>query len=120
MGIKIQVSGINQTKTMIKKLENKTDEETKKLVKETASKIQNEAMRTVPVDTGNLKRSIMLNISNDGQTATVTATADYSAYVEYGTRKMTARPFMRNSAEMVAQQLGIECEKVEKEITRGI
>ena len=45
--------------------------------------------------TGNLKRSIGLEISANGLTATVEPTADYAAYVEYGTRFMDAQPYLR-------------------------
>lgn len=120
MGISIKVLGISQTKAMIHRLAEKEDEAAKNLVKYTASKIQREAMRTVPVDTGNLKRSIILDVEDGGKSATVTATADYSAYVEYGTRKMSARPFMRPAASSVASELGIECDRVEREIVQEV
>lgn len=45
--------------------------------------------------TGNLKRSIGLEISANGLTATVEPTADYAAYVEYGTRFMDAQPYLK-------------------------
>lgn len=45
--------------------------------------------------TGNLRRSIELNIKDGGLTAEVEATAEYAPYVEYGTRFMTAQPYIR-------------------------
>jgi HK97 gp10 family phage protein len=45
--------------------------------------------------TGHLKRSIGLEISANGLTATVEPTADYAAYVEYGTRFMDAQPYLK-------------------------
>lgn len=65
------------------------------IVKQNGSEMQQKAMRTVPVRTGELKRSIELNIEDDGMTARVTAGKDYAPYVEWGTRYMTAQPFMR-------------------------
>lgn len=73
----------------------------KGVVKTYAAKLQREAMQKAPVDTGNLKRSIMLNIAEDGMEATVTATAEYAAYVEYGTRFMDAQPYMKPAAEKI-------------------
>lgn len=46
--------------------------------------------------TGNLKRSITgPHLTNGGLTAEVTPEAEYSAYVEYGTRFMDAQPYLR-------------------------
>jgi len=47
--------------------------------------------------TGNLKRSITYSSSFDGLTVTVKPTAHYASYVEYGTRKMAAQPYVRPS-----------------------
>ena len=49
------------------------------------------------MDTGTLKRSIGLEIRDGGLTAEVEPTAEYAAYVEYGTRYMSAQPYMRPS-----------------------
>lgn len=45
--------------------------------------------------TGYLKSHIGLEISANGLTATVEPTADYAAYVEYGTRFMDAQPYLK-------------------------
>ena len=45
--------------------------------------------------TGNLKEKIMLDITEDGFTAEVEPTAEYSAYVEFGTRFMDAQPYLK-------------------------
>lgn len=59
------------------------------------SEMQQAAMRKCPVQTGQLKRSIMLSVSDKGLTATVAPHTDYAPYVEYGTRYMSAKPFVR-------------------------
>ena len=119
-GLSIKALGIAQTRAMIQRLAEKEEEASMNLVKYAAAKIQREAMRTVPVDTGNLKRSIMLSVDDDGKAATVTATADYAAYVEYGTRYMSARPYMRPAASSVAAELGIDCESTAREVAQGV
>lgn len=48
----------------------------------------------VPVDTGNLKDHISVLRVTDSE-AVLEASTDYAAYVEFGTRRMRARPFMR-------------------------
>lgn len=67
----------------------------KQVVALNGSEMQRNAMRKAPVDTGQLKRSIMLDISGDGLKATVTPTVNYAPYQEYGTRYMDAQPFIR-------------------------
>ena len=56
------------------------------------------AKAKVPVDTGNLKNSISVGVVDENH-AELWATTDYAAYVEFGTRRMAARPFMRPSVE---------------------
>ena len=45
--------------------------------------------------TGNLRRNIFLDITDGGMSAEVNPTADYSAYVELGTRFMEAQPYLK-------------------------
>lgn len=63
--------------------------------------IQRIAQSMVPVRTGNLKNSIGVEFENDGFTSLVGPTANYGAYVEYGTSKMAARPYMNPAAARV-------------------
>lgn len=49
--------------------------------------------------TGDTANSINTEIRDDGMTAAVGPTTDYSPYVEYGTRFMQAEPFIRPSWE---------------------
>lgn len=67
----------------------------KRAVRTSAAEFTGYAQRNAPVDTGNLRRSIVMESPQDGGfTVEVTARADYSGYVEYGTRFMKAQPFM--------------------------
>lgn len=67
----------------------------KRVVKQNGAELQVRAQRNAPVDTGNLKRSVRLDISDRGLTAESEATAEYAPYVEWGTRYMEAQPYMR-------------------------
>lgn len=58
-------------------------------------KAQSNAVFTHGYATGATKRSITLEITDGGFTAKVTAGTDYSGYLEKGTRKMEAQPFMQ-------------------------
>lgn len=75
-----------------------------KAVKTNASEMHQKEMRTVPVDTGFLKRSILLTMKDNGLTGVVEPTATYATFVEYGTRFMAAQPYVRpNYYEQVKQ-----------------
>lgn len=50
-------------------------------------------------DTGFLVNNIALKIDSDGLGASVESRADYSAFLEFGTSKMSARPFMQPALE---------------------
>lgn len=66
-----------------------------KVVQKNGAELQKKEMRDVPVDTGFLKRSITLTSEDNGLTAVVEPTADYASYLEYGTRFMSPRPYVR-------------------------
>jgi HK97 gp10 family phage protein len=53
-----------------------------------------DAQNLVPVDTGNLKNSIGVDIDPDGLGFEAGPTANYGHYVEYGTSRMSPQPYM--------------------------
>lgn len=73
----------------------------RELVKKAAYELEARAKTEVPVDTGNLKNSISTSFENDGLTGVVSTNVEYAAYVEFGTRRMAARPYMTPAAEQV-------------------
>jgi len=71
---------------------------TKTAMKQTLSKAAESSQRVAPVDTGYLRRNIQpepVRGEGDVITGRYVAKAEYSSYNEYGTYKMSARPFMR-------------------------
>lgn len=89
----IKMTGINELRIALKK--NMELNAVKRVVKQNGEEIQMKAQRNAPVDTGNLKKSIGLDIMNAGLTAKVEPTAEYAPYQEYGTRFMEAHPFVK-------------------------
>lgn len=61
-----------------------------------AETIFEESQSFVPVETGHLKESGFTD--SDGSAHRIGYTADYSAYVELGTRYMNAEPYLRPAA----------------------
>lgn len=57
-----------------------------------AELVANSARASCPVDTGALQASI--SASSSGSGASIGAGAGYAAYVEFGTCKMAAQPFL--------------------------
>lgn len=64
------------------------------IVQNTALRVETRAKKTAPVDTGYLKQHIQAK-KTGMLSAEVDSTANYSIYLEMGTRKMPAKPFMR-------------------------
>ena len=61
---------------------------------------QKDARTLAPVDTGNLRGSIQVRPASPALTeASVGPEAEYGVYVEYGTSRMSAQPFMRPAAD---------------------
>jgi HK97 gp10 family phage protein len=70
-------------------------------VQKAAFQIEADAKAKVPVKTATLQRSIHTVMSNGGLSARVGPSVFYGLFVEFGTRRMGARPFMRPAAERV-------------------
>lgn len=85
-------------------------EAVKEAVKVHGAQVTTNAKRFCPVGTpettkkpgyvgGTLRRSINIEISDGGLTATIEPHTEYAAYVELGTRFMKAQPYMRPALE---------------------
>ena len=64
-----------------------------------ARNVEAEAKRRVPVDTGATRNSIAVTTESDGLGASIGPSTEYSAYLEFGTSRMAARPYMRPALE---------------------
>ncbi len=59
-----------------------------------AQEIQGAARERLPRRSGRLARSVTVETAPDGLAATVGTDMDYGAYLELGTRRMAARPWL--------------------------
>lgn len=66
-----------------------------------AADIEARAKTTVPVDTGALKNSIQAGQTGRDLERQVEAGQGYAAFVEFGTRRMAARPYLTPAFEAV-------------------
>lgn len=81
----------------------KTKSELQGVIDKASAVCEAEAKQDCPVDTGNLRASIHTNRGD--LTNTVGTDVEYAPYVEYGTYKMGAQPFMQPGADAAAQRL---------------
>ena len=67
-----------------------------------------EARRIVPVDTGYLRSSIFhaAERRRHGWSVTLGAEAHYAGFVEWGTSRMAAQPYLRPAYEQMIERLG--------------
>lgn len=73
-----------------------------------AEKVVRSARGRAPVDTGELKGSIHAVSIERGKVAEVQVDAAHGPYVEYGTYKMPAQPFLNPAFQEHAKELCLE------------
>ncbi len=69
------------------------------------------ARREAPVDTGHLQANIRVVKVNQYRTD-ARSDADYSAYVNYGTRRQSPNPFWDRALEQVRREVAGEAAKI--------
>ena len=77
------------------KILQEADSSVRKKLTLSALVVERRAKMNCPVDTGALRRSITHELSPDGKTAVVGSNMEYAAFVELGTSKMAARPYLK-------------------------
>lgn len=89
----IKIVGLEKLQKKLK--QNVQMGDVKRVVRHNGAEMQAKAQQNAPVDTGYLKRSIGIEITDGGMAAEVEPTADYAPYVELGTRFMEAQPYLK-------------------------
>ena len=108
----VKIKGVKELKIALKR--NAEMEAVKRVVKQNGAELQGKAQRNAPVDTGNLKRSIRLQIKDKGLTAVSEATAEYAPYVEWGTRYMSAQTYMKPAFYVQKEQFRWDLDRLVK------
>jgi len=91
--IKLEVKGVKETLAKIDLINAKVRKAVQEQVGKSAFNIQREAKKRCPVDTGALRNSITVDFYGV-MSAQIGPHMPYAPYVEYGTRKMAARPYL--------------------------
>lgn len=94
---KIKVTGLKRLEKALK--DNVSMDDVKRVVRHHGAELQRRTQENADFkmgyQTGTTKRSIGLDINDNGMTAEVEPKTEYSPYLEYGTRFMDAQPFVR-------------------------
>lgn len=94
-----KITGLDQLESKFAKLESATQGKVlSNAVRSGANPILNDALIRVPVRFGNLKRSLHTEIVNASDThaeAEIGTDVEYAPFVELGTAKRTAKPYLR-------------------------
>ncbi len=91
--LSIKLNGLDNLIATVEKTAKRAESETKVALTKFAKNTETEAKRLAPANEPRLRNSI--NGTVDGFTAKITVTADYAAYLEFGTRKFAARDVAR-------------------------
>lgn len=98
MKLNVEIQGITAIKDAAKYVQKAVGDALEEITTDGALVIENEAKTLCPVRTGTLRRSIHhQTVEKDAVHARVEVgpNVPYAAFVEYGTSRMSARPYMR-------------------------
>ena len=123
----VQIMGDQRLRANLLTFTNAVDPETTSALNEVAEKIRDSAKENAPVDTAALQKSIAKEtITHKGKVKSIRVRAggrvrnpktgrlvDYASYVEFGTSRMAAQPFLRPAYVEHRQE-------ILKAITRGM
>ena len=76
-------------------IENATSEAIARALEAIGLQCEGYAKMLCPVDTGNLRNSITHTVSADEQAVYIGTNVEYAAYVEFGTSRMRAQPYLQ-------------------------
>ena len=87
------------------------EEEVHTIVENAGDNMVTYAQGIVPVRTGNLMASIFADVDEENLSVTLGATADYASFIEYGTVKMRAQPFLQPAADLGEEEMNARIEE---------
>jgi HK97 gp10 family phage protein len=101
--IDIEIEGIEELERALEDAAKKLHAAFEEAVAESSEALAESARSFAPVDTGRLRDAIVGE--SDGTTGEVFVDGvDYASYVEFGTSKMVAQPFLTPAAEIEREQ----------------
>jgi HK97 gp10 family phage protein len=98
---KVELQGKDSLKRAFANLSSEARREVKDITRTAASEIEQQAKSRVRVDTGYTQSTVKKEIAADGLGATVGSNWFKARFLEHGTVKMAARPWLFPAFEMV-------------------
>jgi len=90
----MKITGLGELEKKLKRLSNVAQKEAKQEALHAGSLlVQGQATLNAPVDTGNLRSSIDVEVGTED--AEIFTPVEYAAHVEYGTSRQAAQPYLR-------------------------
>lgn len=111
--IELKVKGLDRAQALLRKLAQKMPEKTDQIIEDGAERIFALSQSLVPVDTGRLQ--ISGSHTHTFLSSTVGYYTNYAEFVEYGTSKMGAQPYLRPAIDAFLPQITKDLEKLLKE-----
>lgn len=90
----VRIEGLGRLRRKLGKLGPAGRDAVRREIKRAALNVQNGARERVPVDTGRLRNSIAHVIDLDGMRAVIGTNVEYAPYVELGTFRASAQPYL--------------------------
>lgn len=90
--MQIHIEGLENVQAMFEQKMNDITNKLSEGVAESCKVVEADAKAMCPVDTGGLRKSITSEVS--GTTGVVGTNKEYAMYVEFGTYKMAAQPYL--------------------------
>lgn len=112
----IKIVGMDKLEKQLKK--NVTLNDVRTVVRKNGADLQRLIQRKAEFkkgyQTGETRRSVGLEIADNGMTAESGPTTEYSEYLEYGTRFMEKQPFVKPALEEVEPKFKSDMQKLVK------
>lgn len=90
----VRIEGLGRLRRKLGILTEREKDAVRREIKRAALNVQNGARERVPVDTGRLRNSIAHVIDLDGMRAVIGTNVEYAPYVELGTFRASAQPYL--------------------------
>ncbi|MCH8322576.1 MAG: HK97 gp10 family phage protein [Proteobacteria bacterium] len=103
--IRLEITNLPAFQRSLEKLTGDIQDNIKDALRAGAQDLAVRAKERVPVKSGELRDSIVTLEGGEGMNYIISATAPHARFVEFGTRKTPARPFMVPAAEEVFPQI---------------
>lgn len=112
-----EIKGLKEWSNWLDDASKKIETEVIRATETRAYQIEADSKRNTPVDTGRLRGSINTDIENGGLRALIGTNIDYAPFVELGTSRQPAQPFLFPAFEKYSAKY---VEDLQKAVRKGL